>query len=226
MGNVEFLYDWDFSAAEREFQLAIQLNPNSVGAQSSYAGFLNAMGRPDEAITRIQQTLQIDPLSLAAITGVAWQFYWARRYDEAIERARKAAEIDPAHFSAHVCLGLAYEQKHEFAAAITQLNQATGFCRAKCYGLMGQVSALAGDRVAALEAIRQLKQRPYVSPWLVAIVCAELNDKDEAFFWLEKAYEGREHDLVFSNVWPMFDGLRSDPRFQTLMRRIGLPKQS
>ena len=126
----------------------------------------------------------------------------------------------------NVCLGLAYEQKHEFAGAIAQLNQATGFCRTKCYGLMGQVSALAGDRSAALKALRQLKQRRYVSPWLVAIVYAELNDKDQAFLWLEKSYEGREHDLAFSNVWPMVDGLRSDPRFQILVRRIGLPGQS
>src|SRR5205807_10380610 len=89
-------------------------------------------------------------------------------------------------FRSMLCRGLAYEQKHEFAAAIAQLNQATGFCRTKCYGLMGQVSALAGDRSAALKALRQLKQRRYVSPWLVAIVYAELNDKDQTFLLLEK----------------------------------------
>jgi tetratricopeptide (TPR) repeat protein len=226
MANIKFLYDWDFPAAEKEFQIALQLNPNSVDAQSSYAGFLNAMGHSDDAIARIQQALQLDPLSLAATTDVAWQLYWGRRYDDAIEKARKVAELNPAYFPAHVCLGLAYEQKHEFASAIRELQSATGFCRDKCFGLIGQVSALAGDRPAALDALHKLKQRQYVSPWLVAIVYAELHDKDQAFFWLEKAYRDREHDLVFSNVWPMFDSLRSDPRFQDLIRRIGLPQPS
>ena len=82
---------------------------------------------------------------------------------------------------------------------------------------------MSGDRTGALEALRQLQRRPYVSPWLVAIVYAELGDKDRAFYWLEKAYEGREHDLAFSNVWPMFDSLRPDPRFKNLINRIGLP---
>jgi tetratricopeptide (TPR) repeat protein len=181
------------------------------------------MGHPDDALARVQQALQIDPLSLSAITDVAWQLYWARRYDEAIERARKVADINPGYFPAHVCLGLSYEQKHDFKSAIAQLQQATGFCRSKCFGLIGQVSALAGDRAGARDALRHLEQRSYVSPWLVAIVYAELNEKETAFFWLEKAYADREHDLVFSNVWPMFDGLRADPRFQDLMRRIGLP---
>lgn len=99
----------------------------------------------------------------------------------------------------------------------------TGFCRGKCFGLIGQVSALSKDRTGALEALRQLQRRPYVSPWLVAIVYAELGDKDQAFYWLDKAYEGREHDLAFSNAWPMFDSLRPDSRFTKLMNRIGLP---
>ena len=89
--------------------------------------------------------------------------------------------------------------------------------------MIGQVSALSGDRAGALEALRQLQRRPYVSPWLVAIVYAELGDKDQVFHWIEKAYEGREHDLAFSNVWPMFDSLRPDPRFKNMMHRIGLP---
>jgi len=222
LANIKFLYEWDFPGAEREFRSALRLNPNSVRAQSSYSSYLNAMGHPEEAVTRIQQAAQIDPLSTAALADVAWQLYWARRYDDAIAQARKVVEMDLSYYPSHVCLGLAYEQKHEFAAAIAELKSATGFCRDRCFGLIGQVSALSGDRAGALEALRKLRQRSYVSPWLVSIVYAELGDRDRSFFWLEKAYEGREHDLAFSNVWPMFDNLRSDPRFQDLMRRIGL----
>jgi TolB-like protein/DNA-binding winged helix-turn-helix (wHTH) protein/Tfp pilus assembly protein PilF len=222
LANIKFLYEWDFPGAEREFRSAIRLNPNSVHAQSSYSSYLNAMGHSEEAVTRIEQAAQIDPLSTAALADVAWQLYWARRYDDAIAQARKVVEMDPSYYPSHVCLGLAYEQKLEFAAAIAELKSATGFCRDQCFGLIGQVSALSGDRTGALEALRKLRQRSYVSPWLVSIVYAELGDRDRAFFWLEKAYEGREHDLAFSNVWPMFDKFRSDPRFQDLMRRIGL----
>jgi len=139
-------------------------------------------------------------------------------------QARKVVELDPTYDPAHVCLGLAHEQKHEFSLSVAELKSATGFCREKCVGLIGQVSALSGDRAGALEALQQLRRRPYVSPWLVAIVYTELGDTDQAFFWLEKAYKGREHDLAFSNVWPMFDSLRPDPRFKDLMRRIGLPQ--
>jgi len=224
LADVKFLYDWDFPGAEKEFRTALQFGPNSVRAQSDYAGFLNAMGHPQEAVARVQQALQIDPLSLAAITEVAWQLYWARRYDEAIAQARKVTEINPDYYPAHVCLGLAYEQRHEFALSIAELKSATGFCRDKCFGLIGQVSALSGDRPGALEALSQLQRRTYVSPWLVAIVYAELGDKELAFHWLEKAYEGREHDLAYSNVWPMFDALRPDLRFKDLMHRIGLPE--
>jgi TolB-like protein/DNA-binding winged helix-turn-helix (wHTH) protein/Tfp pilus assembly protein PilF len=224
LANIKFLYDWDFGGADREFQLALQLNPNFVQAHSAYAGFLNAMGKSEEAMTRIQRAVEIDPLSLGVITDVAWELYWARRYDEAIAQARKVVDINPNYYPAHVCLGLSYEQKHDFSSAISELSKATGFCRDKCFGLIGQVSALSGDRSGAMRALEQLQKRTYVSPWLVAIVYTELGDKDQAFNWLERAYQGREHDLAYSNVWPMFDSLRSDARFQDLERRIGLPR--
>ena len=225
LANVKLLYDWDFAGAEKEFKLALELNPSSVRGHNSYADFLTAMGRSNEAIELAKQGLEIDPLSLNATMNLAWQLYFARRYDEAIAQAKKVVEIDPSVFYAHVCLGLAYQQKHDFAAAIQELKNATGFCREQCFGLIGQIAAMAGDRNAALEAVRQLQRREYASPWLVAIVYAQLNNKDVAFVWLEKAYQGREHDLVFANVWPIFDNLRADPRYDELVRQIGLPQR-
>src|SRR5207245_8860978 len=136
---------------------------------------------------------------------------------------RKVAEIDPSYFPAHVCLGLSYEQKHEFSLAIAELGRATGFCRRKCFGLIGQVSALAADRTAAIDALQQLKRRSYVSPWLVAVVYSELGDKNTAFVWLEKAYVGREHDLVFSNMWRRFASVPSVDRLKGVAHRFGPP---
>jgi hypothetical protein len=86
------------------------------------------------------------------------------------------------------------------------------------------VSALSGDKAGAYQALRELQKRTYVSPWLVANIYAELGEKEQALSWLEKAYQGREHDLAFAKVWPMFDGLRADPRYQDLIRRVGLPQ--
>jgi TolB-like protein/DNA-binding winged helix-turn-helix (wHTH) protein len=226
LGNVKLLYDWDFAGAEKEFKLALELNPSSVRAYNSYADFLSATGHFNEAILRAHQGLEMDPLSLSATTSLAWQLYRARRYDEAILQAKKVADIDPSFFPAHVCLGLAYQQQRNFPAAIQELKSASGFCRDQCFGLIGQVSAMAGDRPGALEAMRQLQRRDYASPWLVATIYAQLNDKEEAFEWLQKAYDGREHDLVFANSWPLFDNLRSDPRYDQLLRRIGLPRHN
>jgi TolB-like protein/Flp pilus assembly protein TadD len=225
LANALFLYDWDFPDAEWEFHVALQLNPNSVPAQNDYASFLNAMGKTDEAIIRVQRALQNDPLSLLAMTNVAWQLYWARRYDEAILQLRKVLELDSNFDAAHYCLGLIYEQKHDFSSAIAEIDRAPALCNGgRCFGLIGQVRALSGDKEGALEALREIQRRSYASPWHIAIIYANLGDKEQAFAWLEKCYQGREHDLVFSRLWPMFDPMRSDPRYEDLMRRVGLSR--
>jgi TolB-like protein/DNA-binding winged helix-turn-helix (wHTH) protein/Tfp pilus assembly protein PilF len=225
LANALFLHEWDFAQAEREFRLALQLNPNSVRAENDYASFLNAMGKPDEAVATVKRALQNDPLSLGAMTSVAWQLYWARRYDEALLQLQKVLQINPNFEAAHFCLGLVYEQQHNSASALAEIDRAPSLCNGgKCFGLQGQVLALSGDKRGALEALGQVQRRSYASPWHAATIYANLGDKEQAFAWLEKCFQTREHDLVFSRLWPMFDSLRSDPRYEDLMRRIGLPK--
>jgi TolB-like protein/DNA-binding winged helix-turn-helix (wHTH) protein len=229
IADVKFLYEWDFAGAEREFQRAIQLNPNSVWAHAGYADFLNAMGHPDEAIAERKRNEQIDPLSTFAVGAVAWELYWAGRYDEAIEQEQKLLVANPNSYYAHLGLGLCLEQKHDFARAIEELRKAVDLSNDKTWiGFVAHAMALSGDKVGAHKILADLEkesQRTYVSPWWPAIVYPDLGEKDQAFFWLEKAYQGREHDLVFSNVWPMFNSLRSDPRYQDLLRRVGLPQK-
>jgi len=224
LGNVKFLYDWDFPGAATEFRLALKSNPSSVRALTAYADYFGAMNRHNEAIEFLRQALEVDPLSLDATQRLAFALYMARRYEEAVAEAKKLVEIAPKFAAAHVPLGLAYEQQRRFSEAIEELRNASGQCRDRCFGLIGQVSAMAGDRQGALEALRQLQGRAYASPWLVAVIYAQLNDKERAFAWLEKAYEGREHDLVLAGEWPVFDNLRADARFRDLLRRIGLPQ--
>jgi DNA-binding winged helix-turn-helix (wHTH) protein/TolB-like protein/Tfp pilus assembly protein PilF len=226
LGTVKFLYDWDFPGAEKEFQRSLVLNPNSADAHHYYADFLNAMGRSDEAIVEEIRIRQIDPLSVP--WGVAMQQYWAGRYDLAIETARSVLAIDPNHESAHLCLGLALEQKRQFPEAIVELQKAVDLSNDQMWmAFVAHAKALAGDKVGArkiLADLESLSRHTYVSPWLFAILYPDLGDKERAFFWLEKCYQGREHDLVFSRVWPMFNSLHSDVRYQELMKRVGLPE--
>jgi adenylate cyclase len=205
--NLGFLYDWDFPGAEKEFQRALALNPNSVVAHSYYSDFLSAMGRPDEAIAEEIRIRQIDPLSVSP--GVAMQQYWAGRYDLAIENARSVLAIAPNHILGHLCLGLALEQKRQFAEAIVELQKAVDLSNDQMWmAFVAHAKALAGDKAGArkiLADLEALSRHTYVSPWLFAIVYPDLGEKERAFFWLEKCYQGREHDLVFSKVWPMFN---------------------
>jgi TolB-like protein/Tfp pilus assembly protein PilF len=228
LANVKFLYDWDFPSAEREFRRALELNPNSLNARADYADYLIAMGRSDESIAERKRNMETDPLARRPIWAMATGYYWARRYDEAIVLSRRAIELDPNHWSGHLDLGLALEQKHHYSDALSELQKATAAANNKLWiSFIAHDLALSGDRAGAKKIIADLKElskRTYVSPWLFAMIYPDFGDKDEAFKWLEACYETREHDLVFSNVWPMFDNLRTEPRYQDLMRRVGLPR--
>jgi adenylate cyclase len=228
LATTKFLYDWDFPGAEKEFQRAIALNPNSTRAHGLYSDFLNAMGRPDEAIAEIVRKSEIDPLSLAAIVDLAAEEYWAGRYDLAIEKLRNMLAVDPNNYNAHLTLGLCLEQKRQLPAAIEELQKAADLSNDKMWiAFVAHAKAVAGDKVGARKILADLKvlsRQTYISPWCFAIVYPDLGDKDQAFVWLEKSYQGREHDLVFSRVWPMFNSLHSDPRYRDLMKRVGLPE--
>jgi TolB-like protein/DNA-binding winged helix-turn-helix (wHTH) protein/Flp pilus assembly protein TadD len=228
LATTKFLYDWDFPGAEKEFQRAIALNPNSTRAHGLYSDFLNAMGRPDEAIAEIVRSRETDPLSLTAIVNVGFEDYWAGRYDLAIEQARSVLAVDPNNYSAHLTLGLCLEQKRQLPAAIEELQKAADLSNDKMWiAFVAHAKAVAGDKVGArkiLADLEVLSRHTYISPWCFAIVYPDLGEKDQAFVWLEKSYQGREHDLVFSRVWPMFNSLHSDPRYRDLMKRVGLPE--
>jgi TolB-like protein/DNA-binding winged helix-turn-helix (wHTH) protein/Tfp pilus assembly protein PilF len=226
LATTKFLYDWDFPGAEKEFQRAIALNPNSTRAHGLYSDFLIAMGRPDEGIAEIVRSREIDPLSLERIVNVGFAYYWTGRYDLAIEQARRVLAVDPNNYGGLLTLGLCLEQKRQLPAAIEELQKAADLSNDKMWiAFVAQAKAVAGDKVGArkiLADLEVLSRQTYISPWCFAIVYPDLGDKDRAFVWLEKSYQGREHDLVFSRVWSMFNSLHSDPRYRALMKRIGL----
>lgn len=227
LGAVNYLYDWDFSGAKREIEQAVRLNPNSVFVRARSAELLSVLGRHKEAISEGRQIERIDPLSAYAETLMTERLYQARRYEEAIQQARKVLAEDPNEYIAHLYLGLSLEQKHKFPKAIEELEKAVELSNNRIWiGFVAHAKAVAGDKAGSRKILRELEllaETGYASPWWPAMIYPDLGDKDRAFSWLEKAYEGREHDLVFSNVWPMFDSLHSDPRYKSLLERVGLP---
>ncbi len=217
---------WDWAGAEIEFKSAIEQKPNHALAHIWYALFLGLRGRCDEAFVEIKMAQGIDPLSLALNSTIGSLLYIARRYDEAIEQFHLTLELDDGFSVAHFCLGYTYEALGEYEKAVAAYQQSrkglgTGPELLAC---LGRIHALAGRKEKAHQTIgelmRQLKKH-YV-PYSIALIHTALGDTDEAFQWLEKAFAGHDEDLFLLKIDPRVDSLRHDPRFESLLQRIGL----
>jgi DNA-binding winged helix-turn-helix (wHTH) protein/TolB-like protein/Flp pilus assembly protein TadD len=227
LAHVRCWYDWDWSGAESEFKRAIQLSLNNPMATQYYASYLIAMGRHKEAVSEIKQAQRLAPLSLNINVQVARILYFAREYDEAIEQCLKTLDMDPNYGGASLFLGRVYKQKGMYKEALAELEKARDLMRdsPEVLSFIGYTYAVSGRRVEALKKLQELKGRSnqrYVSPYHIAMVYAGLGEQDEAFEWLEKAYEDREGRMTILKFAPEFDGLRTDSRYTDLMRRIGL----
>jgi TolB-like protein/Flp pilus assembly protein TadD len=224
----QLMFAWDWPVAEREFRRAIELNPGYPGGHQWYVQYLVVMGRHDEAIAEGKRAQELDPLSLILNAALARPFYNARRYDEAIAQSKKTFEIDPNYHRAHYWLGLAYEQKSMFDQAIAAFQKAIAHSDSNTVyvAAAGHAYALAGRRSQALKVLRRLEElsgRKYISAYDIALIHVGLGDTERAMQWLERAYQERSDGLVFLKVDPRLDRLRSDPRFVSLVRRVGLP---
>jgi len=223
-------YDWDWSAGEREFQRAIELNPSYATAHQWHAVALGTMGRSEDAIAEGKRAVELDPLSLAINRDLGRVFYLARQYDQAIEQERKTLELDPNFAWAHLTLGQAYVQKSTYKEGIAEFEKelviSTGSTIA--LGDLGYAYAVAGRRAEAqkvLDKLNELSKQKWVPAWSRTPIYAGLGEKDKAFEWLDKAYEERS---IITGFWgytkadPAYDPLRSDPRFADLLRRMNL----
>ena len=227
LARVRADYDWDWPAAEQEFKRALELNPNYATAHHWYALHLMAMGHFEEATAEINRAQQIDPLSLSINASIGLPFYWSRRNDEAIEQFRRTLELDQSFALAHVLLGQAYAQKGMFDQAIAELIKARELDdTTRARAILGYTLAVAGrkdEAVRILGELQELASQKYVSAYFRVLIHTALGERDQALEWLEKAYEERSEWLVWLKVDPKLDSLRSDPRFTSLVQRVGLP---
>jgi TolB-like protein/DNA-binding winged helix-turn-helix (wHTH) protein/Tfp pilus assembly protein PilF len=220
-------FDWDWDFAGREFTRGIELSPGYATGHHWYGWHLATLGRHAEAIAELEKAESLDPLSLIIGSDLAEEFLIAHRYDEAMKQSRKTINLDPFFALAHYVLGEVFVQKHMYKEAVAELQKAielspgsTAFTANLAYAY-----AVSGTRDAAIKILNDLKNRSddaFSNAPEIALVYVGLGEKDQAMVWLEKAYRERFNPGVL--LRPAFDPLRSDPRFQDLLRRIGLAR--
>ena len=220
-------YDWNWPASERMFRRSLELNPNYAAAHQWYSNLLLATGRFDEAIAEIKRAQELNPLSLMDHSIAGWTFYQARQYDRAVQELRRLLEMEPHFGQGHVLLALAYERRGAREEAIATARQALPLMPGAImplwvYGRTLAASGLRAEAQAVLDQLQQLSASRYVSPYYCALIHAGLGECDQAFAQLEQAYRNRDEWLIWLGTEPMLDDLRSDPRFTSLLQRVGI----
>jgi tetratricopeptide (TPR) repeat protein len=216
--------DWDWATEGKEFKRALELNPNSAAVRWAYCNYLERMGRLPEAISELQLALQLDPVSSRAFHSSAFGYYYARQYDQALLQMQHAGALphEPAELT--FPLAVIYVEKGMYEEAIQQFQKLGD--QPHALGHMGNAYARMGQAAEARAMISELQKQVEntgLGRYEIALVYAGLGEKDEAFAWLEKSFAARDKGLTYLKIDPCLDPLRSDSRFQDLVRRVGLP---
>jgi len=226
-------FDWDWSSAEREFKRAIELNPNSALSHNRYAVYLETRGRFNESMAEAQRAQELDPLSPEIVSGLGLVYLSTRRYDESIAQFQKALDLHPNAPVIRASLAWAYAMKRMYPQALAEFDKIADQDKAVAAenqfvaSGLGWVYAVSGRRADALKIakeFRHLSSHAYVDFYLFAGIYAGLADKDEAFRLLEKGYGEHSASMLYLAVDSFWYGIRSDPRYADLLRRMGLPQ--
>ena len=228
MAAVLWLYDWQWPEAQAEFQRSIALNFAHPTASHWYAECLMTMGRQAEAIAGMKKSQELDPLSLIIGAGIGWAHYMDRQYDAAIEQLHRTIELDPNYPITYWILGLIHRKLGRYEEAIANGEKAVKFSGGSpmLTAALAQTLATAGRKQEAIQLLEDLSKRAtqkYVAPCFFAGIHLGLGESDRAIECLEKSFEEHSHWLIYLHIDPSMDALRPDPRFQDLLRRIGLP---
>ncbi|MGA8671363.1 MAG: winged helix-turn-helix domain-containing protein [Terracidiphilus sp.] len=224
------LHEWRLAESEREFHTALTLNPQSVSTYFAYGEYLASIGRPDLAIAQLHKALTIDPLSPEINSFLPWDYYLERDYAQCLTTAQKAIQMSPEFWVPHMTAGMCQYAQSQFPEAIQEYTKALAMNPESTYAQagLGMSYARSGNRSEACRAIEKLKSMAkdtYVSPAYIAVVYQVLGDTDSEFAWYAKAYDDLAEWLLWLTVDPIYDNQRNDPRFQDLVKRVGVAQQ-
>jgi TolB-like protein/Tfp pilus assembly protein PilF len=221
------LHEWNWEEAEKAFQRASELNPSYSSAHVLHAHLLWIVGRFEEAIAEGSLARELNPLSRGVGVTMGTIYMSARQYDQSIKEFKKILEMDPYYFLAHFWMAFPYALKGMYKEAVETIEKAvslSGRGSPLLWTFLGYIYAVSGKiekAKKALEEMLELSKKTYVAPWMIASMYTGLDQKDEAFKWLEKSFKQRDHWLVYLKISPVVDKLRPDPRFKALVKKMG-----
>jgi TolB-like protein/class 3 adenylate cyclase/tetratricopeptide (TPR) repeat protein len=223
LANLLFIVDWDWEAAGREYQRAIELDPRNANARHGFSHYLTAMGRTQESLEQSQRALEISPYDIILNSHLGWHYLFAREYDRAVEALVRTEEMDPADALNHALLAHAYQAQGKDAEALTQCGEAVKISRdAMAMGFVGFVYGRLGHEGEALDLARDLQRLGDQTNYGIAVIHAGLDDRDGTFAWLERSIAARSPGIFYLKVDPRLDDIRADPRYAPLLRRMNL----
>jgi TolB-like protein/Tfp pilus assembly protein PilF len=227
LAYIRAYYEWDWAAANREFQKALSLRPSFADAHFSYSRFLAASGRMPEAVAELAKAAELDPREPSLKANSALLSYFRGHNDEALRELLEIGRTDPSLSTARWGIGLAYEQKGMGPEALASLEQATQLTKSlNVLASLAHAEAVFGQAASARKILAQLEEtsrKSYVPSYYFALIYSGLGEKDRAFEWLERAYQERSTVLAYLRLDPRLEPLRSDPRYADLVRRLGFP---
>jgi TolB-like protein/Flp pilus assembly protein TadD len=226
--DVLFSYDWNWTAAEREFRRALELDPSNSSVHSLYGDFLDTMGRYDEALQQKQRAYELNPLWIQTLFEIGWVYRDMRDYERALQCAQRAIEREPNFPFPYTERGIILVLQGRFQEAVPDFERGAALApsRPQMVAWLGAAYAVAGRRSEALKVLSNLKElshQRYVDPVAFVTIYTGLGDFDQAFQWMDKAYQERDYLLVTLKS-PVWDPLRSDPRFKAIYKKVGLPE--
>lgn len=229
LAQVEFLGEWDWNGAEHEFQLALALTPNQPEIHHMYAHYLTAMNRLDEALSESRRFLELDPISPTPVQHLGWHYLYAHQFDKAVEQYKRVLSMDPNYTEAHRQLADAYWQKGLLDESVAEMEKQLtlqGRSREDVVALREayKLAGWHGYWRKRLEINFARAREKYIAPSTFAECYSRAGDPAQALDWLERAYERRDHQLVYLNLIYDYKELRHDPRFQSILTRMALPR--
>lgn len=224
LGIVAMNQDWAWATQQKEFQRALELNKNSAAVHWAYANYLVRVGRVDDALDEANLALKIDPASSHAYINMSFVSYFARRYDEALAEIERAIALGPDPAETLFPRSIIYVEQGQFEKAIREFQKMGNLPHG--LGHMGNAYARAGRKAEARTVLPKLREhvaKSGIGRYEIALVYAGLKENDQAFEWLERAFDVRDKGLTYLIVDPCLDPLRADPRFDALLQRVGFP---